>query len=74
MASANSFIGRITRLPQGVIRYIKESYAELRKVSWPSRETTIRYTVIVAAASVIVGAVVGGIDFLLTYAFEKIIL
>lgn len=61
------------RLPQTTLQYFKESYAELRKVSWPSRATTIRYTIIVAASSVIAGAVIGGVDFLLTFAFEKII-
>lgn len=53
---------------------MQESYAELRKVSWPSRQTTIQYTIIVAASSILVGVLVGGLDFLLTLAFEKIII
>jgi len=74
MASATNFVSRITHLPQAVIAYFRESYAELKKVSWPSRETTLRYTVIVVVASLAVGAVTGGVDFLLTWAFERIIL
>jgi preprotein translocase subunit SecE len=73
MASA-SIVNRVTTAPQAVVRYVKESYAELRKVSWPSRETTIRYTVIVAASSIAVGAVIGGIDFLLALLLERVVL
>jgi preprotein translocase SecE subunit len=53
---------------------MQESYVELRKVSWPSRQTTIQYTIIVAVSSVLAGVLVGGLDFLLTFAFEKIII
>lgn len=73
MSTQNNFINRLFQIPGLVTHYIKESYAELRKVSWPGRQTTIQYTIIVAAASIIVGLVVGGIDFLLTLAFEKLI-
>ena len=72
--AANSIVNRITHTPQGVVRYIRESYAELRKVSWPSREATIRYTVVVAVSSIAMGVVIGGIDYLLTLALQKAIL
>jgi preprotein translocase subunit SecE len=72
--ASNTIITKLTRLPQATMAYFKESYAELRKVSWPSRVTTIRYTVVVAISCLVVGAVTGGIDFLLTLALEKIIL
>lgn len=73
MSTQNNFINKIFQTPRLVTGYIKESYAELRKVSWPSRQTTIQYTIIVAAASIVVGLVVGGIDFLLTLTFEQLI-
>jgi len=38
---------------------------ELKKVSWPSREKTIRLTVIVIIISLIIGFYIGIIDFLL---------
>lgn len=44
------------------ITYIKQSYLELNKVQWPSRSETIRYTVIVAIVSIIVGVYVAGLD------------
>ncbi len=52
------------------LQYIKESRDELRKVTWPSRQTTVRYTLIVIGASLVVGFVIGGLDFAFTKALE----
>ncbi len=43
--------------------YIKETIAELKLVRWPTRKETLNLTVIVIAISVLVGAYVGGLDF-----------
>ena len=43
---------------------------ELKKVSWPSREQTIRLTFIVILISLIIGAYIGIIDFLLAKGLE----
>lgn len=72
--SLNTLVSKLTSTPQNIWKYMQESYAELRKVSWPSRQTTIQYTIIVAASSIMVGILIGGLDFLLTLAFEKIII
>jgi preprotein translocase subunit SecE len=65
----------LTRTPGALVNFVKESRDELRlrKVSWPSREVTIRYTVIVIVASLVVGSVIGGMDYLLTLLIERII-
>lgn len=55
------------------ITFIRESRDELKKVTWPSRETTVRYTLIVIAGSLIVGLLIGGIDYLLTLAVNAVI-
>jgi len=44
--------------------------AELKKVTWPSRQNTIRLTVIVVAISLIIGFYIGIIDSLLAIALE----
>lgn len=46
------------------VTFFKEVITELRRVTWPSREETIRYTAVVFAISVIVGAFIGGLDIL----------
>lgn len=63
-----------TSWPKNIISFIKESRDELKKVSWPNRQTTLRYTVIVVAASLAVGLITGGVDYLLTIALEKLVL
>ena len=43
-------------------RYFNESWAELKKVTWPSRETVIRLTLLVIAVSVAVGFYIAVLD------------
>ena len=45
-------------------KFVKEVIAELKKVTWPSREETIKLTVIVIVISILVGAFIGGLDSL----------
>jgi|WetSurMetagenome_2_1015567.scaffolds.fasta_scaffold1076052_1 preprotein translocase subunit SecE len=45
-------------------RFIRESISELKKVSWPSREDTIKLTGVVIIISIIVGIFISGIDAL----------
>ncbi len=49
-----------------VITFFKEVSEELSKVAWPSREQTIRYTILVVLVAVAVGLFLGGLDYLLT--------
>jgi preprotein translocase subunit SecE len=48
-----------------VVQFFKESYAELRKVVWPSRDDVASSVGVVILSTVIVAAVLGLIDFLL---------
>ena len=43
-------------------KFLKEVIAELKKVTWPTREETIKLTAVVIAISVIVGAFIGSLD------------
>lgn len=52
-----------TKNPAIFLRQVRE---ELRKVDWPSRSQTIKLTVVVILASVLVGLYVGGLDALFT--------
>ena len=42
--------------------FVRESYAELRKVEWPNRSQVLQGTVVVIIACAIVGAYLWGID------------
>ncbi|KKU63793.1 MAG: Preprotein translocase, SecE subunit [Candidatus Amesbacteria bacterium GW2011_GWC1_47_15] len=48
------------------VSYLKATINELKQVTWPSRESTIKLTLIVLGISVFVGAYVGGLDLLFT--------
>lgn len=52
-----------------ISRSIKEIYAELGRVTWPTKEETIRLSIIVVSISIVIGLFLGVIDM----AFSKII-
>lgn len=49
-----------------ILNFLLEVKEELLKVSWPTREQTIRYTALVLIVTVLVGLFLGGLDYLLT--------
>ena len=44
------------------VQFIREVIAELKKVTWPTREETMKLTLVVIVLSVIVGAFIGALD------------
>lgn len=48
------------------ISFLKEVKEELNKVAWPTREQTLRYTILVIIVALVVGAFLGGLDYILT--------
>lgn len=49
-----------------IFNFFKEVKEELGKVVWPTREQTIRYTILVIVVTFVVGVVLGGLDYVLT--------
>jgi len=56
-----------------IIAFIRESFAELKKVNWPSREDVTSQTIVVVVSLVIVSMILTVIDFLSLEAISKII-
>lgn len=56
---------RIINLPKQLVEFIKESYAELKKVTWLSKQDVIRATIGVFAVIIFFAIYVGIIDFLI---------
>jgi preprotein translocase subunit SecE len=46
------------------VKFFGEVVSELKKVTWPTRENTIKLTAVVITISVIVGLFIGGLDAL----------
>lgn len=61
-------------LASSFIDYIKESQKELKKVNWPSRQQTVKYSVIVIAMSLGLAAFLGGVDFVFNYILNNFII
>lgn len=56
-----------------IIRYLKSTRSELRKVVWPSREEVINLTIIVLAVTIGMSAFLAILDFIFARGFELII-
>jgi preprotein translocase SecE subunit len=46
-----------------ITAYVRSSVAELKKVSWPNKDTTVRYSMLVIIVSIAVAAFFGALDF-----------
>ena len=55
-----------------IVQFVKESYAELRKVIWPGRDDVISSVKVVIISTVIIAAVLGLIDVLLLLGVQVI--
>jgi len=49
------------------VAFLRQVRQELKRVEWPTREKTVKLTILVIAASVAVGAYIGGLDAVFTY-------
>lgn len=56
-----------------IIKYLKETRAELRKVSWPSREEALNLTAIVMAVTMAMAVFLGVMDYVFSKLFSLII-
>ena len=53
--------------------FFKEVQIEIKRINWPTKKETIRYTLIVILVSIIVAIFLGGIDFIFTRFLDKFI-
>lgn len=53
-----------TKADNPLLRYFKDTRAEISKVTWPTREEGIRLTIIVVVATIIAGILLFSVDSL----------
>lgn len=53
--------------------YLRDSYQELKKVVWPTKQETINHTLVVIGISLGAAIFLGALDFLFTWVLEKYI-
>lgn len=56
-----------------ILKYLKETKAELKEVVFPSTSQTITYTIIVVTISVLVAITLGGVDLGLREGLAKLL-
>jgi len=56
-----------------ITNYIKESIAELKKVTWPTRKQTTNYTLLVIGISLALAIFIGIADYILSLGVEQFI-
>ena len=59
--------------PNIIIRFFRETLAELRKVNWPTRQEATQLTVIVLLVVIIMSSLLGVLDFLFSRLFGLIV-
>jgi len=55
---------KITNIFSKIVSFLKEVYLEIKKVNWPTRKETVKYTMMVIGISAAVAAFLGGLDFI----------
>lgn len=63
----------MSKLFGNIVQFFRDVIAEMKKVIWPSRSDTIRYTIVVILFSVGMAVILGAADFGLLKGFEAII-
>ncbi|MBC7262706.1 MAG: preprotein translocase subunit SecE [Chloroflexi bacterium] len=56
-----------------IVKYLKEVRAEIRKVTWPSRQEVLRLSAIVIAVLVVMSAFMAIIDYAFSWLMRLII-
>ena len=59
--------------PNIIIRFFRETVAELRKVNWPTRQEATQLTVIVLLVVIVMSTLLGVLDFLFSRLFGFIV-
>jgi preprotein translocase subunit SecE len=57
-----------------IAQYLSEVKTELSKVIWPKRQEVLKLTLVVLFISALVGAYVGGLDYIFTNILKTILL
>ncbi|MDD5342297.1 MAG: preprotein translocase subunit SecE [Patescibacteria group bacterium] len=56
-----------------IVRYLKDSRREMKRVVWPTRQETVRNTLLVIGISLGVAIFLGVLDFIFNIGLEKLL-
>ena len=64
---------RINKVLQKILSFFKEVRMEIKKINWPTKQQTIRYTIVVVGISFGVAIFLGGLDLIFNTLITKFI-
>lgn len=67
-AERNAYVSKYDQIKKQWL----DTVAELKKVTWPDKETTKNLTLVVIAISAVLGALLGGLDWVLQQLFALV--
>lgn len=56
-----------------IVNYFQESYEELKKVTWPTRNQAVKLTFIVIGFCIFFALIVGGLDFAFNTGYRSLV-
>lgn len=56
-----------------ILAFLRSVKVELALVKWPNRQETVRLTIVVVIATLLIGAYIGGLDLLFTKLLTQLI-
>ncbi len=64
---------QLQKFPSKIVTFLREVKKEMKTVSWPTKQETIHYTLLVIAISFVVALFLGGFDYLFQFILRQII-
>lgn len=58
---------------QRITQFLREARVELKRVNWPTRQETIRMTLVVVGVSAAVALFLGGLDYVFSVVLNKVL-
>lgn len=56
-----------------LVNYVKGSIEEMKKVTWPTKKETYRYTLLIIAISIAVAIFLGSLDYIFSFILKLIL-
>ena len=73
MAKSKSATKKSADQSNAIVRYVRETRGELRKVTWPTRQESQRLTAIVLGVTAVMAIFLGLLDFLFANSIQALV-
>jgi len=64
---AKTAVAEKRREPNAIVRYVRETSAELRKVTWPTRQEARQLTTVVVIVVILMAIALGLVDYIFSH-------